>query len=212
MGLNQLPDELLLSLSEQWPCREQQVRQLSVLLHPTRPSPSTIVLYGAHATGKSSIVRSYLEASSSSPPSSSSDGRLQHAIIRCRECVTGRHLLERTVAAVHAATTASASASNASGENGSGSGGGGGSGSYAGRCETISALAVHLQHLLAQRPKFVLVFDGIDQQREAPPTVLPALARLGETVRPPALPTSGKPRSMLRLKLTLCRCPPSSLS
>jgi origin recognition complex subunit 5 len=29
----------------------------------------------------------------------------------------------------------------------------------------------------------VLVFDGIDQQREAPPTLLPALARLGEFVR-----------------------------
>ncbi|KAK5131330.1 hypothetical protein LTR08_000996 [Meristemomyces frigidus] len=157
MGLNQLPDELLLTLSEQWPCREQQVRQLSTLLHPTLPSPSTIVAWGPHATGKSRIVRSYLEARS-----------LQHAIIQCRECVTGRHLLERTVAAVHAATQEA----DASRETGS----------YAGRCENIGALAVHLQRLLAHQSKFVLVFDGIDKQREAPPTLLPALARLREII------------------------------
>ncbi|KAK1078995.1 hypothetical protein LTR33_006765 [Friedmanniomyces endolithicus] len=30
--------------------------------------------------------------------------------------------------------------------------------------------------------KFVLVFDGVDKQRESPPTLLPALARLGEYV------------------------------
>jgi len=29
---------------------------------------------------------------------------------------------------------------------------------------------------------FILVFDGIDRQREAPPTLLPALARLGEII------------------------------
>lgn len=30
--------------------------------------------------------------------------------------------------------------------------------------------------------KLVLVFDGIDRQKDAPPTLLPALARLGEIV------------------------------
>lgn len=161
MGFSQLPDELLLTLCEQWPCREQQVRQLSVLLHPTLPSPSTIVIYGPHATGKSNVVKAYLEAK-----------RLQYAIVQCRECVTGRHLLERTVAAVHAAT----SGADTSGETGS----------YTGRCENISALAVHLQRVLQKQAKFVLVLDGIDKQREAPPTLLPALARLGEIVSPHA--------------------------
>jgi hypothetical protein len=33
-----------------------------------------------------------------------------------------------------------------------------------------------------RKGRFVLVFDGIDQQRDAPPTLLPALARLGEIV------------------------------
>ena len=47
-------------------------------------------------------------------------------------------------------------------------------------CENLAALIVHLQRLLKDRPRFVLVFDGIDRQREASPTLLPALARLGE--------------------------------
>lgn len=34
----------------------------------------------------------------------------------------------------------------------------------------------------AEKGKFVLVFDGIDKQRETPPTLLPALARVGEIV------------------------------
>ena len=53
---------------------------------------------------------------------------------------------------------------------------------YNRRCENISALAVHLQRLLEGQEKFALVFDGVDKQRDAPPTLLPALARLGEFV------------------------------
>ncbi|SMR59233.1 unnamed protein product [Zymoseptoria tritici ST99CH_1E4] len=155
MGLP-LPDELLLSLIEQWPCREVQLRQLAALLSPSLPSPSSLVLYGPHATGKSSITRSYLKSA-----------HLTHAILRCRECVTARHLLERTVDAVHQALQDDGDETI---------------GDYNGRCENVSALAVHLQRLLQRRDKFILVFDGIDMQREAPPTMLPALARIGETV------------------------------
>jgi len=32
MGLEMLPDELLLVLKEQWPCREPQLRQLDAVL------------------------------------------------------------------------------------------------------------------------------------------------------------------------------------
>lgn len=53
---------------------------------------------------------------------------------------------------------------------------------YNNRCENVSALVVHLERLLKDRGKFVLVFDGVDKQRDAPPTLLPALARLGECV------------------------------
>ena len=157
MGLDQLPDELLLGLTEQYPCRDQPLRHLGALLSPTLPSPATIVLYGPHATGKSSIARSYLEAQ-----------KLQHAIIQCQECVTGRHLLQRIVAAVQKAV------SGDEGEEAARDGG---------RCEHLSALAVHLHALLEKQPqKFVLVLDGIDKQRDAPPTLLPALARISESI------------------------------
>lgn len=57
-----------------------------------------------------------------------------------------------------------------------------------GRCEHVSALAVLLGALLDGGPKdqgedrFVLVLDGVDRQREASGTLLPALARLGNMV------------------------------
>lgn len=142
------------SLSESVPIRERRHANTS---QSSLPSPDSLVLYGPHATGKSSIARSYLESS-----------KLRHAIIRCRECVTGRHLLERTVVAVHEALQGD----NADDDVGQ----------YTGRCENISALAVHLQNLLAGQDKFILIFDGIDMQREAPPTLLAALARMGEII------------------------------
>lgn len=56
-----------------------------------------------------------------------------------------------------------------------------------GRCEHVSTLAVLLAQCLGPvtgkaSEKFVLVLDGIDKQREAPHTLLSAVARLGEVV------------------------------
>lgn len=52
-----------------------------------------------------------------------------------------------------------------------------------GRCEHVSTLAVLLGECLGSTDgKFVLVLDGIDKQREAPQTLLSAVARLGEVV------------------------------
>ena len=113
-------------------------------------------MYGSRATGKSSIVESYLQAA-----------KLKHAIVRSRECVTGRHFLERAVSAVYDSLHPR--------EDGK-------AGEYNPRCENLSALVIHLQRLLKNEEKFVLVLDGVDKQREAPPTLLPALARLGEFV------------------------------
>jgi origin recognition complex subunit 5 len=162
MGLPQLPDELVLTISETWPCRDLQLRQLAALL-PARSrtnsflAPSTIVVYGPHATGKTGLTGIYLEQS-----------KLRHAIIDSRECVTGRHLLERIVAAVN--VTMRQGGDDVVPSN------------ILGRCENISALVAHLQRLPLSSEKLVLVLDGIDKQREAPPTLLPALARLGEFV------------------------------
>jgi origin recognition complex subunit 5 len=89
-------------------------------------------------------------------------------VVNCKECVTGRHLLERTIAAVDESLQDGA-------VNGR-------RGKCNGRCENLSALAGHLHRLLRGGEKYILAFDGIDRQREAPHTLLPALARLGEVV------------------------------
>jgi origin recognition complex subunit 5 len=91
-----------------------------------------------------------------------------HAIIDSRECITGRQLLERSIAA---SVEALSELSNTEVDS-----------SLYGRCENLSALQVHLERILQGQARFTLVFDGIDQQREAPPTLIPALARFGETV------------------------------
>ena len=59
-----------------------------------------------------------------------------------------------------------------------------------GRCENLAQLVVELGRVLEnwtmvggnEKQRLALVFDGIDNQRDAPPTLLPALARLGEVV------------------------------
>jgi origin recognition complex subunit 5 len=52
-----------------------------------------------------------------------------------------------------------------------------------GRCESIGAFVIQLQRLFEGKGKIILIFDGIDHQREALPTLIPAVARLGEVVR-----------------------------
>ncbi len=165
-----LPDELLLMLSEKWTCRDQQLRQLRTLvshdrinlvqpkLHVQATTPSTVVVYGPCATGKSRVIQAYLESHVT-----------KFAIVNCRECITGRHLFERTVAAVAASLWNDKPEANRND-------------TYNERCENLAALVVHLQKLLKMHEKFVLVFDGVDKQRESAPTLLPALARLGEYV------------------------------
>lgn len=91
------------------------------------------------------------------------------AILQSQECITTRHLLERTIAAVKETLGADGQLEKAN--------------DLDGRCESISAFTVELQHLLRGSGKFVLVFDGIDRQREAAPTLLPAITRLGEILR-----------------------------
>jgi origin recognition complex subunit 5 len=94
-----------------------------------------------------------------------------HAVVRSTECITGRHLLTKilwnTLAAVGQKDEWEKFGK--------------------GRCEHVSSLAVLLEECLASRAvekqgKFVLVLDEIDRQREAPHTLLSALARLGEII------------------------------
>lgn len=121
-------------------------------MQPSLPAPETIVVQGPRATGKSSIVRAYLNAI-----------KVPHVILKCEECITERHLLERSVATVEEVIRQ-------------------GDVLHAGKCENLNALASQLQELLQEQSRFVLVYDAIDRQREAGPTLGPALARLGELV------------------------------
>jgi origin recognition complex subunit 5 len=117
-------------------------------------------VHGVSATCKSTILRGVL-----------STLEVPHAFVRSSECITARHLLTKILW-----STLEALGQKDEWEK------------YGkGRCEHVSTLAVLLEECLAagaeeRGGKFVLVLDEIDRQREAPPTLLSALARLGEIV------------------------------
>ncbi|KAK5636516.1 hypothetical protein RRF57_012228 [Xylaria bambusicola] len=159
----ELPDDLLASLITSFPCREAQINALATLIHPRIAPCRSLVVHGTEATGKSAVVSDLLQRLHDASPSD-----LNYAIVKSAECVTARHFFERTVGLVgDALRNESAPA----------------------RCETLATLTAELTKTLKyveqdSRSRFVLVFDGIDRQRDAPPTLLPALARLSEIVRP----------------------------
>lgn len=130
------------------------------------------MVHGLESTGKSAVTKAVLDALSSTANEASEDENsdLRYAIVRSTECIGGRHLLEQTVGAVAKALEWKGNI---------------------GRCENLAQLVVELGRLLEnwrmdpegdEQRRLVLVFDGIDNQRDAPPTLLPALARLGEVV------------------------------
>ena len=104
---------------------------------------------------------------------------MYYTVVKSAECITGRHLLETIVGAIAHAV---------------------GWKNNIRRCENLAQLAVEIGRLLDDsshkldfgresdhtKDKFVLVLDGIDRQRDAPPTLLPALARMGEVVSRPS--------------------------
>ncbi|KAK3371418.1 origin recognition complex subunit 5 C-terminus-domain-containing protein [Lasiosphaeria ovina] len=169
-SLFQLPDELVLTaLAQAFSCRSFQLRSLATLLHPDAAPCQNVVLYGTEATGKSAITAALLARLEASEDDRSPDGdsRLRFAIVNSVECITSRHLFESVVGKVAQALRWHGPSSS--------------------RCETVSQLTVELSKMLKYAPRpdgfrFVLVFDGIDRQREAPPTLLPALARLAEII------------------------------
>lgn len=165
------PSSIAKVVSSRYTCRSRQVQQLALLLAPLSPSPQAIVLYGLPSTGKTSVLRTLL---------SQTTGEHPHVIIPCKECITTRHLLERTVADVldsliHFEQQRSdvATVNNDASLDG---------GKYT-RTENYAALVAHLERLLAHRvEKFILAFDSVDTLTESPGTLLPALVRLGECI------------------------------
>lgn len=187
--LFKLPDDVILTpLLQSFPGRDHQIRSLASLLHvrclftdelqsfklltrrgcqPDAIPCRNLVLYGTEATGKSAITAQLL-----ADLSSHLDGALSHAIVNAAQCITARHLFERIVGAVADALKWEDGVGSARGR----------------RCETLAQLAVELSVMLKYperdpRWRFVLVLDAVDRQRDAPTTLLPALARLSEIVR-----------------------------
>ena len=201
-SLFSLPNELVMNMiCARFPCRDPQIQSLATLLavrlrvvgavqqlneetlmvKQIHGAPSrNLVLYGLEATGKTAITKALLEAISSQTNSEPVNGQrdaetsqdeVKYAVVKSPECISGRHLLEQTVGAVAKAVDWKGDVR---------------------RCENLAQLVVEIGKLLEgwtvvdtagqRKQRFVLVFDGIDRQRDAPPTLLPALARLGEAV------------------------------
>ncbi|UNI16201.1 hypothetical protein JDV02_002661 [Purpureocillium takamizusanense] len=191
--LFRLPDEeLLTSLAERFPGREQQIRSLATLLHPDAAPCRNLVLHGTEATGKSAITSQLLsQLAALSRRDEGGDGdvevngsskdtgepNLRYAFVNAAQCITGRHLFERVVGAVADALRCDARDDDERHRWDQ----------QRRRCETLAQLTVALGTMLRDptrqpRSRFVLVLDAIDRQRDAPPTLLPALARLSEMI------------------------------
>ncbi|OAA67327.1 origin recognition complex subunit [Niveomyces insectorum RCEF 264] len=172
-----MEDDGLRSVFQKYPGRQRQIRTLATLVDPMLAPCRNIVVHGTEATGKSTVTAAVLEAlrvsagsvgiSDASGDGTIGESMLDYAIVNSNECVTARHLFERTVTKV-------AEAVRWSGPKGR-------------RCESLAQLAVELAKMLRRSShpeewQFVVVFDAIDRQRDAPSTLLPGLARLSEII------------------------------
>ncbi|KAL1913698.1 hypothetical protein Sste5344_000662 [Sporothrix stenoceras] len=149
-------------LLQSFPGREQQIKTLSTLIDASGKSAVT-----AGVLQMLSLIASPDAAGDASSDAGARENSLDYAIVDSNKCVTARHLFERTVAKVSDAVRYL--------------------GPKARRCETLSQLTVELSNMLkyGDHPegyRFVLVFDAIDRQRDAPPTLLPGLARISEVI------------------------------
>ncbi|KAK2807002.1 hypothetical protein FQN50_005576 [Emmonsiellopsis sp. PD_5] len=203
-----LPEELALTLSRQWPCRELQIRQLAGLLSPALPSPPAIIVHGPQSSGKSGVLGALLAAynapaaadglgNARQPTKRKRDvdaGRsdtngltqrdinksLPYAIVKCAECITVRHLLGKIIS--RTITALSAYLPTAVNENDPRS--------WVeetlakAKCEHISLLPGVLKEILDSVgcQKLILILDGVDGLREGGQMLLAALGRLGELV------------------------------
>jgi origin recognition complex subunit 5 len=168
-----LPLELIDAIARQYPCRESQIEDLATLYNVSTqsqfrtdppsshhkgifPAPRTLVVHGFEQTNKVEVIEGVLKARC-----------LRHVIIKCRECLSQRHLLSKIF------TTCL----NALGR--------GESAEQYDRIDSMNALVGGLEKLFRQREeRLILVLDGVDKQRGLGPTILPSLARMVDLVSP----------------------------
>ena len=91
--------------------------------------------------------------------------QIRHAVVRCQESLSQRHLLSKIFAACLTTLDLEAGAEQHD------------------KLDSINALANNLEKLFRkEQRRVVLVLDEVDEQGGAAVTLLPALARLGDLV------------------------------
>ncbi|EFR00786.1 hypothetical protein MGYG_03790 [Nannizzia gypsea CBS 118893] len=193
-----LPRELVVSVSGQWPCREQQAKQLAHLLCTSLSSPPAVIVHGPKGSGKSTILRALLRAYTDSQGSESAKGNGNHrvasgvkrqklchgkndglkrcqfcyAVVNVAECISANHLFMKiiscTIDAIQRCTTGRPDDEWINTV-----------GSL--RCEHVSSLSGLLGNILrkAECQRFVLLLDGVDELREGGQMLLAALCQIG---------------------------------
>ncbi|OCT45871.1 origin recognition complex subunit Orc5 [Cladophialophora carrionii] len=150
-----LPPDLLDLLRQHCPCRETQILQLATYYNNACSSPSVLVTYGLEQSSKREVIANVLRAR-----------EVTHAVIKTKECLSQRHLLSKIFAACIITL------------------------GYEGqidryeKVDSINALLGNLRKLSERvnRRKFVVVIEDADELKQPGPTLLPALARLGDMV------------------------------
>ncbi|KAL1900852.1 hypothetical protein Cpir12675_000728 [Ceratocystis pirilliformis] len=170
MSIFQAPGlELMQDLLQSHPCRSLQIETLATLLHPNAAIARNIVVYGPEASGKSAIVEGVVSRISQA---SDDEWMFKCAIVKSVQCITLRHMFERSLALIQEAL---------------------GIQEKVPRCDNLAQFTSELSQILGMwaaegtdvrptRRHFALVFDGIQGQREATGTLAAGLARLAEIV------------------------------
>jgi origin recognition complex subunit 5 len=146
-----------------YPCRKLQIQTLLSLLQVFEhfSSGAKLTICQKNFPSPASLIAHGLEGTGKSSIVKAILENIgsPYAIVDSRECITGRQLLERIVSRCLDAVENSPQLP---------------------RCDSLSALHICLETIVQE--KFILCLDGIDRQRDAPPTLLPALARMSEYV------------------------------
>ncbi|KIW29352.1 uncharacterized protein PV07_05171 [Cladophialophora immunda] len=165
-----LPPELLYLILQKCPCRRVQIEELATYYNDIFPSPPVLVAYGLESTSKTTVIVEVLRSR-----------EIQHGVIKSRECLSQRHLLSKIFAACVGAFGQESDTEHFD------------------RTDSINALLGNLRRLFERvgRKEFVAVIDDADALKQPGPTLLPALARLGDLI--PGLSiilTSSSPRPL----------------
>ncbi|RMZ83982.1 hypothetical protein DV737_g1342, partial [Chaetothyriales sp. CBS 132003] len=149
-----LPPELLDTVLQQFPCRRAQIDELAILYNDAFPPPSTLVAYGIAPTHKLEVITAVLEAR-----------RARHVLVRCAECVSPRHLLNKIFTACLTLLARHDEADEYD------------------RVDSVNALVVNLDKLFRkQEARIVLVLDQLDSLTGTSQMLVAALVRLPDTV------------------------------